>query len=59
MNQLAIQDLPVLPTASFYNCGQKSVDPSLEINFGSSKKQVNPVWKSPETANIQQKQQMV
>jgi len=59
MSQLAIQDLPVLPTASFYSCGQITVDPSHEINFGSSRKQVNPVWKSPETANIQQKQQMV
>jgi len=39
-----------------YSCGLISLDPS---DFGSRRKQPKPVWKSPETANIKQKQQII
>jgi len=39
-----------------YSCGQITLNPS---DFGSRKKQPKPIWKSPETANIQQKQQII
>ena len=36
-----------------YSCGQITLNPS---DFGNCRKQPKPFWKSPETANIQQKQ---
>jgi len=41
---------------SRYCCGQITLDPS---DFGSSRKQPEPIWRSPETANIPQKQQII
>jgi len=41
---------------SRYSCAQITLDPS---DFGSSRKQPKPIWRSPETANIQQKQQII
>jgi len=39
-----------------YSCGQINLDPS---NFGSRRKQPKPIGKITETANIQQKQQII
>jgi len=42
--------------ASVYSCGQRVLNlPDL----GSSRKQLKPIWKSPDTANIQQIQQII
>jgi len=40
----------------FYSSGQITLDLS---DFGSSREQPNPIWKSPETANFRQKQQII
>jgi len=47
---------PCLHTRRTNSCGLITLNPS---NFGSSMKQPQPIWKSPETANIQQKQQII
>jgi len=39
-----------------YSCGQITLDPS---DFGSSRKQPMSIWRSPDTANCQQKQQII
>ena len=46
----------VFASTLWYSCGQITLDPS---DFGSSRKQPKPIWKSLETVNIPQKQLII
>jgi len=53
---LYVFDNAVMFIVWLYSCGQTTLDPS---NFGSRRKQPKPIWKPPETANFQHKQQII
>jgi len=51
-----LNDISNTAKKQYYSCGQITLDPS---DFFNQQKQFKPMWKSPETANIQQKQQKI
>jgi len=54
--------IPTFEKRGLYFCGQITLDPSdfeRKKDFGSSRKQPKSIRKSPQTADIQQEQQVI